>query len=196
MPSWGTCSTPVVAYFLPTMGNKYSCISAQDDRCQINVISSPLPAPSRIALKSSRSRPSLSQSFSSNDNLHEKYQSRCDGDPFLCSCPPPLPPPTSSAPIPSLLRPSLSAYISQTQLRPLGEQALLAYSAFLQAYPEYRNTWILDTLRRTDFARLDRAGETYVDYMGGAQHPECLVHVHSDFLTQSIMGNTHSVSNR
>ncbi|KIJ66114.1 hypothetical protein HYDPIDRAFT_87322 [Hydnomerulius pinastri MD-312] len=31
--------------------------------------------------------------------------------------------------------------------------------------------------------------------MGGAQHPESLVRVHGDFLTQSIMGNTHSVSN-
>ncbi|KIK97166.1 hypothetical protein PAXRUDRAFT_136863 [Paxillus rubicundulus Ve08.2h10] len=31
--------------------------------------------------------------------------------------------------------------------------------------------------------------------MGGAQHPESLVRVHGDFLTHSVMGNTHSVSN-
>ncbi|KAI9573290.1 PLP-dependent transferase [Boletus coccyginus] len=146
------------------MGNKYSCISPQDNRPQINVISPPLPV-SHVTLKSHRSHPSLLKSFSS-DTLYEKDHSRCDGD----AC-------------------------SYAQLRSPGPQAALAYSAFLQAYPQYQSTWIIDTLRRSDFARLDRAGETYVDYMGGAQHPESLVHVHGDFLTQSIMGNTHSVSN-
>ena len=62
--------------------------------------------------------------------------------------------------------------------------------------PEYRLTWILDTLRRTDYARLERAGETYVDYMGGALYPESLVRVHTNFLNHNILGNTHSVSNR
>jgi hypothetical protein len=62
--------------------------------------------------------------------------------------------------------------------------------------PEYRLTWILDTLRRTDYTRLDRTGETYVDYMGGALYPESLIRVHTNFLNTSILGNTHSVSNR
>lgn len=86
------------------------------------------------------------------------------------------------------------------------------FTNFLQEYPgkifgsnhyansdpraEYRLTWILDTLRRTDFARLERAGETYVDYMGGALYPESLVRVHTNFLNGNILGNTHSVSNR
>lgn len=176
------------------MGNKHSCISAQDSDDR-PVISPPLPV--HITLKSHRSHPSLVKSFSSNDTLCEKYHSRGDGDPCSYIFPSPPPPPFISSPPPrSILRPSLSTYIPQAQLRSLGEQAASAYSAFLQAYPEYQNTWIIDTLRRTDFARLDRLGETYVDYMGGAQHPECLVRVHSHFLTQSIMGNTHSVSNR
>ncbi|KAH7912733.1 pyridoxal phosphate-dependent transferase [Hygrophoropsis aurantiaca] len=76
------------------------------------------------------------------------------------------------------------------------DDAARAYSAFLKTFPEYQTTWIIDTLRRTDFARLDRVGETYVDYMGGSQLPESLVRVHGDFLTQSVMGNTHSVSSR
>jgi len=71
-----------------------------------------------------------------------------------------------------------------------------AYRAFLKIYPEYRRTWILDTLRRTDFARLDRAGETYVDYMGGSLYPESLIRAHTAFLCKNILGNTHSVSNR
>lgn len=86
------------------------------------------------------------------------------------------------------------------------------FMSFLQEYPgmvfdsnhransdphtEYRLTWILDTLRRTDFARLERAGETYVDYMGGALYPESLVRIHTNFLNCNILGNTHSVSNR
>ncbi|TFK44965.1 PLP-dependent transferase [Crucibulum laeve] len=74
-------------------------------------------------------------------------------------------------------------------------EALIAYESFLAKYPEYRLTWILDTLRRTDFTRLERMGETYVDYMGGSLYPESLVRVHSDFLSHNILGNTHSVSN-
>lgn len=61
---------------------------------------------------------------------------------------------------------------------------------------EYRLTWILDTLRRTDYDRLENTGETYVDFMGGALYPESLIRVHTDFLSRSVLGNTHSVSNR
>ncbi|KIJ15659.1 hypothetical protein PAXINDRAFT_62190, partial [Paxillus involutus ATCC 200175] len=91
--------------------------------------------------------------------------------------------------------PSLYAYNPLAPPRSQQDNTARAYEAFLKAFPEYQNTWIIDTLRRTDFSRLDRAGETYVDYMGGAQHPESLVRVHGDFLTHSVMGNTHSVSN-
>ncbi|KAK7057793.1 molybdenum cofactor sulfurase [Favolaschia claudopus] len=68
-----------------------------------------------------------------------------------------------------------------------------AYQEFLASFPEYRLTWIVDTLRRSDFTRLK--GETYVDYMGGALYPESLVRVHARFLDQGLLGNTHSVSN-
>lgn len=84
------------------------------------------------------------------------------------------------------------AYTTQD---PLEDDAATAYKAFLKTYPEYHSTWILDSLRRSDFARLDRAGETYVDYMGGSLYPESLIRVHTDFLNHSILGNTHSVSN-
>ncbi|KAJ7156257.1 PLP-dependent transferase [Mycena filopes] len=85
--------------------------------------------------------------------------------------------------------------------------AATAYKAFLASYPAYKLTWILDTLRRTDYARLSSSsgvefneqgggeGETYVDYMGGALYPESLVRVHAEFLTRGVLGNTHSVSN-
>ncbi|KAG6888503.1 hypothetical protein C0995_007841 [Termitomyces sp. Mi166 len=94
----------------------------------------------------------------------------------------------------------------------VSNDAVAAYNAFLRDFPgtvlglrvhanslmgalEYRLTWILDTLRRTDYTRLEHTGETYVDYMGGALFPESLIKVHTDFLSRNVMGNTHSVSN-
>lgn len=71
-----------------------------------------------------------------------------------------------------------------------------AHPDFLKRYPEYQLTWILDALRRSDFTRLDRHGETYADYMGGSLYPESLISLHSTFLHQQILGNTHSISNR
>lgn len=77
----------------------------------------------------------------------------------------------------------------------LNQDTGVAYEQFLQDYPQYRLTWILDSLRRSDYRRLGRLGETYVDYMGGSLYPESLIRVHADFLSENILGNTHSVSN-
>lgn len=71
-----------------------------------------------------------------------------------------------------------------------------AYKSFLRQYPEYKLTWLLDSLRKSDFKRLEKSGEVYVDYMGGSLYPESLVRMHSAFLQENILGNTHSVSNR
>ncbi|OCH89433.1 PLP-dependent transferase [Obba rivulosa] len=77
----------------------------------------------------------------------------------------------------------------------LEDSVSAAYKVFLKEHPEYQLTWILDALRRSDFARLDRSGETYVDYMGGSLYPESLIRVHTGFLNRNVLGNTHSVSN-
>nr|GAT51503.1 cysteine desulfurase [Mycena chlorophos] len=90
-------------------------------------------------------------------------------------------------------KPPLPTYAPGHDKVPNG--AASAYERFLAAFPEYRLTWILDTLRRTDYARLDTAGETYVDYMGGALYPDSLLRVHTEFLSHGVLGNTHSVSN-
>ncbi|KAJ6631340.1 PLP-dependent transferase [Mycena sp. CBHHK59/15] len=94
----------------------------------------------------------------------------------------PHPPPTS-----------VVAYAPTTDN--ISDDATIAYKDFLNTFPEYRLTWILDTLRRSDYARLETTGETYVDYMGGALYPESLIRVHTEFLNRSVLGNTHSVSN-
>jgi molybdenum cofactor sulfurtransferase len=76
------------------------------------------------------------------------------------------------------------------------KDAAVAYNAFLKAFPEYGLTSTLDNLRESDFSRLDRTGETYVDYMGGAVYPESLIRRNTAFLNNNVLGNTHSVSNR
>ena len=88
--------------------------------------------------------------------------------------------------------------VSDTSCLPekLQNDTAVAYKAFLNAFPEYALTGILDTLRQSDFSRLDRIGETYVDYMGGSVYPESLVRDHTAFLNNSVLGNTHSVNNR
>lgn len=97
---------------------------------------------------------------------------------------------------PASLPPSLPPAIYHSALQNISIQGCVKdYQTFLADFPEYRLTWILDALRRSDFQRLDNAGETYVDYMGGALYPESLLHLHTDFLSHAIMGNTHSASN-
>lgn len=88
--------------------------------------------------------------------------------------------------------PPLYAYSTNDLLE---DDTATEYKTFLKTYPGYQSTWILDALRRSDFARLERLGETYVDYMGGSLYPESLIRVHTDFLHHNILGNTHSINN-
>jgi molybdenum cofactor sulfurtransferase len=39
--------------------------------------------------------------------------------------------------------------------------------AFGRDHPGYADTMALDEIRRTEFARLDRSGQVYLDYTGG-----------------------------
>jgi selenocysteine lyase/cysteine desulfurase len=49
-------------------------------------------------------------------------------------------------------------------------------------------------LRAREFGRLDRSGEVYLDYTGSALYAESQVRSHLAFLTESVLGNPHSVS--
>ena len=91
--------------------------------------------------------------------------------------------------------PSLS-YLDLPTTPPELDDAHIAYIQFLHSYPEYLHTAAIDLLRKSDYTRLALSGETYLDYMGGSLYPESLVKSHSDLLMRSIMGNTHSISNR
>ncbi len=68
------------------------------------------------------------------------------------------------------------------------------YQKFIQEYPGYRDTGILDRLREEEFSRLDRQDHTYVDYTGGALYSELQIRQHAGFLAKSILGNPHSIN--
>ncbi len=65
---------------------------------------------------------------------------------------------------------------------------------FEQRYPEYTKTRALDTLRATDFSRLDRRGDVYLDYTGSGLYGESQIQAHMDLLSTRVLGNPHSVN--
>jgi hypothetical protein len=40
------------------------------------------------------------------------------------------------------------------------------FSEFIKRFPEYGNTKSIDDLRKTEYSRLDRLGQVYLDYTG------------------------------
>jgi hypothetical protein len=69
-----------------------------------------------------------------------------------------------------------------------------SYALFLAQYPAYKDTSVLDRLRKDEYSRLDKAKEVYVDYMGGCLWPKGLVTGHASILESGLFGNTHSDS--
>lgn len=63
---------------------------------------------------------------------------------------------------------------------------------FLSAYPRYAATSALDTLRATDYARLDETGQVYLDYTGGGLYAESQLRNHMSLLARNVFGNPHS----
>ncbi len=53
---------------------------------------------------------------------------------------------------------------------------------------------VFNKLRQTEFSRLDKLGQTYLDYTGGNLHPKSLLHEHYNLLQESILGNPHSTN--
>jgi molybdenum cofactor sulfurtransferase len=70
----------------------------------------------------------------------------------------------------------------------------LSFPEFLEAYPDYRETGILDDLRRTEYSRLDAARHVYLDYTGGGLHAASQVVDHVEVLNRNVFGNPHSGS--
>ena len=53
---------------------------------------------------------------------------------------------------------------------------------------------LLEELRRTEFARLDAAGDVYLDYTGAGMYAESQLAEHLELLQRSVFGNPHSVN--
>ena len=77
---------------------------------------------------------------------------------------------------------------------PIEDTKEAAYERFLDAYPDYRRTAVLDEVRARDFARLDEQRQVYLDYTGAGLYATSQIQRHSDLLTAGIFGNPHSHS--
>jgi len=69
-----------------------------------------------------------------------------------------------------------------------------AEAKFQQAYPEFQTTRVLDELRATEYARLDRLGHVYLDYTGGGLYADAQVRAHANLLLDNVFGNPHSTN--
>jgi selenocysteine lyase/cysteine desulfurase len=69
-----------------------------------------------------------------------------------------------------------------------------ASDEFLQQYPEYKTTEVLDRLRSTEYRRLDAERQVYLDYTGGSLHAESQLRQHVEMLSGHVFGNPHSTS--
>ncbi len=75
-----------------------------------------------------------------------------------------------------------------TQLAPLAD----AQAAYILDHPDYAATHVLDQLRATEYARLDRAGNVFLDHTAGGMYSEKQIREHADLLTGGVFGNPHS----
>ena len=70
----------------------------------------------------------------------------------------------------------------------------LAYQRFLKANPAFESTRVLDDLRASDYGRLDRLGQVFLDYTGGALYADSQIRDIAELLKGGVFGNPHSVS--
>jgi molybdenum cofactor sulfurtransferase len=67
-------------------------------------------------------------------------------------------------------------------------------STFLDAYPSYDTTRVLDDLRASDYARLDAHQQVYLDYTAGGLYAASQLDRHMTLLRQGVFGNPHSTN--
>jgi molybdenum cofactor sulfurtransferase len=69
-----------------------------------------------------------------------------------------------------------------------------AYTEFITKYPEYKTTSCIDELRLSDYSRIDRTGQIYLDYTGGGLYADSQVIQHQSLLLSGVFGNPHSTN--
>jgi molybdenum cofactor sulfurtransferase len=66
------------------------------------------------------------------------------------------------------------------------------FETFLKQYPSFKKTESIDTLRTSDYSRLDRGEHIYFDYTGGGIYAESQIRKHQELLNENVFGNPHS----
>jgi selenocysteine lyase/cysteine desulfurase len=74
------------------------------------------------------------------------------------------------------------------------DQMEAGFSAFVESYPEFNQTLLLDEWRKTQYSRLDAGGQIYLDYTGGGLYSETQLAEHMELLGTSVLGNPHSAN--
>ena len=69
-----------------------------------------------------------------------------------------------------------------------------AQADFLRIHPEFETTGRLDELRASDYARLDRDEQVFLDYTAGGLYAESQVKAHTELLLSGVFGNPHSTN--
>lgn len=69
-----------------------------------------------------------------------------------------------------------------------------AEAVFRKNYPVFVTTHSLDELRKTEYGRLDRLEQIYLDYTGGGLYADTQVRTHMKLLLQHVFGNPHSTN--
>jgi len=68
------------------------------------------------------------------------------------------------------------------------------FSAFVESYPGFEQTLLLDEWRKTQYNRLDANGQIYLDYTGGGLYGESQLTEHMELLRTNVLGNPHSAN--
>jgi len=69
-----------------------------------------------------------------------------------------------------------------------------SFHEFVADYPDYLSSSLLDAMRTTDFARLDKSRQVYLDYTGAGLHAASQMRAHVELLDGQLLGNPHSAS--
>ena len=74
------------------------------------------------------------------------------------------------------------------------DQMADGFSAFVESYPSFNQTAVLDKWRAAQYQRLDANGQIYLDYTGGGLYSESQLSEHMELLRTSVLGNPHSAN--
>ncbi len=84
--------------------------------------------------------------------------------------------------------------LATTHTRYSSDRMNEAFADFRRRYPAFDSTRHLDDLRASDYARIDRQNQVYLDYTGGGLYAESQLQKHMALLTENVYGNPHSTN--